>query len=51
MTSADSSPRHGLGDPVNDEQAILSDIAGGRARARALRLVAIVSGVEQRFNN
>ena len=25
------SPRRGLSDPVNDEQAILSDIAGGRS--------------------
>ena len=46
LTRANSSPRRGLSDPVNDEQAILSDIAGGRARARALRLAAIVSGIK-----
>ena len=45
-THKNYSPRRGLSDPVNDEQAILSDIAGGRARARALRLAASVSGIE-----
>ena len=51
LTRKISSPRHDLSDPVNDEQAILSDIAGGRARAHALRLAAIEWRQEQPFNN
>ena len=42
-----ASPMRGLSDVVNDEQAILSDIAGGRARARALQLP-VVSGIMSR---
>ena len=45
LSRGNASLRHGLSDPVTDEQAILSEIAGGRARARALRLAVVVSGL------